>query len=86
MVKQKDMVTEMAKAGLAIQEMFGEQINEVTQAPVMTSDDLADLYLQANFEQRYQMFTEILSSQGADGLQLLGDVFRKAQEIYGGEE
>jgi len=85
MSKKEDEVTKLAREGMALQEEFGSRIREVTNTPPMDADGLVDLYTRANFEQRHSMFLEILGSQGADGLELLGDVFGLANERFRGE-
>lgn len=86
MSKRDDELTTLAKEGMALQEEFGSRIREVTNAPILDAEGLVDLYIRANFEQRRGMFIEVLGAQGADGLELLGDVFRLANERFRGEE
>jgi len=85
MAKKEDQVTKLAREGMALQEEFGRRIREVVGAPTLDAEGLYNLYTRANFEQRHAMFVEVLGSQGADGLELLGDVFRLANEQFRGE-
>lgn len=83
--RKEDEVTKLAKEGIALQEEFGNRIREVSGAPGLDADGLFDLYNRASFEQRHSMFIEILGTMGADGLELLGEVFTLANETYGQE-
>ncbi len=83
--RQEDELTRQAQLGIDLQTEFGEHIQEVTGEGGMTVDAMTELYLKADFEQRQRMFIEIFASQGADGLEMLGEVLTQATERLSGE-
>lgn len=56
------------------------RIAPIIQRNMTSPDDLLELYLSANFEQRHQMFLEIIGSQGTEGLEVLQGVYEKSFE------
>jgi len=82
---QEDELTRHAQTGIALQNEFTQHVKDVTGEGEMTVDAMTELYLKADFEQRQRMFIEIFASQGADGLEMLGEVFNQATERLSGE-
>lgn len=84
MPKQEDELTNHAQLGIDLQDEFTDHIKDVTGEGEMTVDAMTELYLKADFEQRQRMFIEIFASQGADGLEMLGEVYSQAAERLAG--
>lgn len=82
----EDLIQQMSKEGFAMQRRQREAIRTVTGEPEMDSDELTDLYLRANFEQRLQMFTQIYSDNEVGGLRMIGEIWQKASERLAGED
>ena len=83
--RQEDELTRQAQLGIDLQDEFSDHIQEVTGEGEMTVDSMTELYLKASFEQRQRMFIEVFASQGADGLEMLGEVLVQATERLSGE-
>lgn len=83
--RQQRLVRDMAQSGIDMQEEFTRQLPTVSGDKGLQAEDLVELYLKANFEQRHQMFIEVFGSLGADGLEMIGDVYREAQKRLAGE-
>ena len=81
---QEDELTRHAQTGIALQDEFIGHIKDVTGEGEMTVDSATELYLKASFEERYKMFLEVFASQGADGLEMLGEVSVQATERLSG--
>lgn len=81
-----DQITTLAKTGLEVQKEAQGALDDVLGSDAMNVDELVDLYLMANFEERMQMFTEILGSSGADGLELLSNVLDQAYKTVRAED
>jgi len=76
MVKKFDNVTEMAKQALSMRDTLNAA--EIVQQNTIDVDTMTEIYLHATFEQRHEMFMEIFSNHGADGLDMLKDIHEKA--------
>jgi hypothetical protein len=61
------------EAGRLDEELRG-QVPEVTGQDVLSVEGASEVYGQATFEERLQMFYEIFATDGADGLEFLRDV------------
>ncbi len=83
--RQEDELARQAQLGIDLQDEFSDHIQEVTGEGEMTVDSMTELYLKASFEQRQRMFIEVFASQGADGLEMLGEVLIQATERLSGE-
>lgn len=83
MPKNEDTVTNMAVRAQELESAFDEAVPEVTGQRAMSVDDMAHTFLGMTFQQRATLFTEVLASEGADGLEKLRGVFERATEIYG---
>ena len=83
--RQEDELTRQAQLGIDMQDEFGSHIQDVTGEGGMSMDAMTELYLKADFEQRQRMFIEIFASQGADGLEMLSEVYNQAAERLLGE-
>ena len=67
--EQLDSGFEEAAAGLLGEEMI-------------SSDKLAVTYLQATYEERQEMFVDILSRKGVKGLDVIREIFGKAAQMH----
>ena len=83
--RQEDELTRQAQLGIDLQDEFTDHVKDVTGEGEVTVDAMTELYLKADFEQRQRMFIEVFASQGADGLEMLGEVFNQATERLSGE-
>jgi hypothetical protein len=83
--RQEDELTRQAQLGIDLQDEFTDHIKDVTGEGEVSVDTLTELYLKSDFDERTLMFIEIFASRGADGLEVLGEVFNQATERLSGE-
>lgn len=78
-----DRITDLAHHAMDMQDTLNA--SDVVQRNAISEDDLLELYVGANYEQRYKMFTEVLGSQGVDGMKALRNIYNKAHQRFATE-
>ncbi len=85
MAANPDLTGEMADRGVATNERVDESLALMPGESTISAKELAAHYLMMNFEQRGQLFTELLVTHGAQGVAMARDVYNEAFKLFGGQ-
>ncbi len=80
-----DQIGELATRGVAMNDTVDETLALMPGEATISADELAAHYLMMNFEQRGQLFTELLIAHGPKGVGLAREIYIKANKLYGGQ-
>lgn len=84
-LKKPDMVTQMAERGAAIDEQAERVLDFMPGEQTVTVEEMARHYLTMNFQGRFDLFREIIVTEGPKGLATCGKIYDTATKLYRGE-
>jgi hypothetical protein len=85
MATNPDETGVMADRGVAANDNVDEAIALMPGEQTISAKELAAHYLMMNFEQRGQLFTELLVTHGPKGVTMARDVYNEAFKLFGGQ-
>ncbi len=85
MATNPDAIGELATRGAAMNESIDNTLAMMPGESTISADELAAHYLMMNFEQRGQLFTQLLIAHGPKGITMAREVYIKAVKLYGGQ-
>ncbi len=85
MATNPDETGVMADRGVATNDNVEQAIALMPGESTISPKQLAAHYLMMTFEQRGQLFTELLITHGAKGVTMARDVYNEAIKLYGGQ-
>ena len=81
----EETVTQLAKSALVINDQLRDAVPDVTGEKGVSIEEFTEVYLNATFEERMQLFLETFGTSGADGLEFLAEVQDRATKQFRSE-
>ena len=85
MATNPDAIGELASRGLAMNETIDETLALMPGESTISSTELAAHYLMMNFEQRGQLFNQLLIAHGPKGIVMAREVYVAAAKLFKGQ-
>lgn len=85
MATNPDETGVMAERGVAANENVDKAVALMPGEKTISPKELAAHYLMMTFEQRGQLFTELLVSHGPKGITMARDVYNEAFKLFAGQ-
>lgn len=84
MATNPDQVKELAEHAIDTDGFMMDAMKNLPGESTISTDELAAHFTMMNFEQRYQLFHELLITHSTEGLGLARDVYNKAAKLFSG--
>lgn len=80
-----DQIGELAHRGAAMNETIDTTLALMPGESTISTDELAAHYLMMNYEQRGQLFNQLLVAHGPKGITMAREVYVKAAKLFQGQ-
>lgn len=85
MATNPDQIGELATRGASMNDTIDDTLKLMPGESTISTDELAAHYLMMNFEQRGQLFNQLLIAHGPKGIRMAREVYVKAAKLFGGQ-
>ncbi|KKN37635.1 hypothetical protein LCGC14_0761500 [marine sediment metagenome] len=85
MATNPDQIGELATRGAAMNDIIDDTLALMPGESTISADELAAHYLMMNFEQRGQLFNQLIIAHGPKGITMAREVYVKAIKLFQGQ-
>lgn len=85
MAANPDKIGELANRGIAMNRTVDETLSLMPGEDTISPTELAAHYLMMNFEQRGQLFNQLLVAHGPKGITMAREVYVEALKLFSGQ-
>lgn len=81
-----DRIGDLATRAVEADDFMQEALSDLPGESTISTDDLAAHFIMMDYEQRYQLFHELIITHSSDGIRLAKEIYNKAAVMLAGDQ